>query len=90
MLSRRRRRRLPDPPRDDREIVIVGDQAFTCDQFKLGAEVRMARCDELPAAYRALCNDFNLHAGDVAALMKKRKTPDDIRRMVEAKLGPPI
>jgi hypothetical protein len=84
------RRRRPASPRDTREIVIIGGREVTCDEFKATAEIRMARCDALPPEYRALCNDFNLHAGDVAALMKKRRTPRQIRAMIEGRLGKPI
>ncbi len=84
-----RHRRL-DPPRDTREIVIVGNTVWSCDEFKTGAEVRMARVDALPADYRAICNDFNLHAGDVAKLMKKGAMPHQIRALAQAKCGRPI
>lgn len=84
------RRRGYHPPKDTREIVIVGNTVLTCDEFKAGAEIRMDRVDVLPPPYRAVCNDFNLHAGDVAALMKKGRSARQIRAMAEAKLGKPI
>jgi hypothetical protein len=86
-MNRRRRRLELDRPKDLRELVIIAGKVLTCEQFKAGAEIRMARCDALPSAdYRALCNEFNLHAGDVADLAAQGKTPDEVRAKAERKL----
>lgn len=86
--SRRRRWLELSRPKDTRELVVVQGKVLSCDEFKAGAEVRMARHDALPdAAFRALCNEMNLHAGDVADLARRGSTADDIRRRAEAKLG---
>lgn len=86
----RRRRQLDDRQIDLREIVVVNNKVMSCDEFKALAEIRMAPLDALPAAYRAVVNDFNLHVGDVITLMRKGKSPDKIRAMAEAKVGRPI
>jgi hypothetical protein len=89
-ITRRRRWLEETRPRDRRELVIVNGKVMTCDQFKVGAEIRMARCDALPAELRALCDEFNLHAGDVADLAAQGKSAADIRKMAERKIGPGI
>ena len=58
--SRRRRWLELSRPKDTRELVVVQGKVLSCDEFKAGAEVRMARHDALPdAAFRALCNEMN-------------------------------
>lgn len=85
---RRRKRRGSNRPKDTREIVVVQGSVLTCDEFKAGAMVRMARHDALPdAGFRALCNEFNLHAGDVAQLAQQGASANDIRRRAERKLA---
>ena len=67
---------------------MVNGKVLTCEEFKLGAMRRMARCDALPSPeYRALCNEFNLHAGDVGTLAERGTPPERIREMAERKLG---
>jgi hypothetical protein len=58
----------PIEGRPDRSIRLTPRSGCgSTDDFKVGAVV-MSRFDALPStAYRALCNDFNLHAGELAA-----------------------
>lgn len=86
--TRRHRRLRASEPKDTREIVVVQGKVLTCDEFKAGAEIRMMRHDALPGpGFRALCNEFNLHAGDVADLARQGASADDVRRRVERKLA---
>src|SRR5262249_55370622 len=61
------------------EIVIVGGKELTCDEFKVLTEIRMAPLYALRVANPAVMNDFNLHVGDLVDLMRKSKSPAQIR-----------
>jgi hypothetical protein len=91
MTPRRRRRLAVSRPKDDREIVIVNGREMSCAAFKELAEIRMRRHDALPSVgYRNLCNEFNLHAGDVATLARRGASPEEVRQKALRKLGLPV
>ena len=73
-------------PKDTREIVTVEGVTLTCDEFQVGAATRMARFDALPPAFRALCHDFNVHAGDLAQLLERGVSAEEARRRIERKV----
>lgn len=88
VLSARRRRALErDRVVDHREIVIINGRVMSCDEFSAGAQVRMARFDALERPFRELCNDMNLHAGDVATLATRGESAEAIRAKAERKIG---
>lgn len=86
MRRRRSRCGAYHDPRDFREVVINAGRELSCEEFKAGAEIRMARCDALPRPYATLCNELNLHAGDVAALAQHGMSVEEVRRKAEQKM----
>jgi hypothetical protein len=86
MADLRRRRRLEiQRLRDRREIIIVHGDEVSCDDYKgMTAEVVMECFDALMPAYRALCNEYNLNACDVADLAQLGKTPEEVLRIIGA------
>lgn len=73
--------------RDFREVVIIAGREISCEDFKAGAEIRMARVDALPRPYAQLCNELNLHAGDVGILANRGLSVEDVRAKAEQKMG---
>ena len=73
-------------PKDTREIVVIGERVLTCDEFQLGARLRMMPYDELPPEFRALCNEFNVNAVDVAQLAKRGADVEAVRRKIAEKV----
>jgi hypothetical protein len=74
-----KRRRPPSShrPRDRREVIIVhGDEVSYEDYKGMTAEVVMDCFDRLMPPYRALCNEYNLNACEVADLAQLGKTPE--------------
>jgi hypothetical protein len=70
-------------PEDRREIIIVHGDEVSCDDYKgMTAEVVMECFDSLMPPYRALCNEYNLNACDVADLVRLGKTPDEILKII--------
>ena len=86
MTDLRRRRWLQSSrPQDRREIIIVGGDEVSCDDYKgMTAEVVMECFDALMPAYRALCNEYNLNACDVADLAQLGKSPEEILKIIGA------
>ncbi|MEF3368060.1 hypothetical protein V3H18_16115 [Methylocystis sp. 9N] len=75
-------------PRDRREIIIVHGDEMSCEDYKgMTAEVVMECFDALMPAYRALCNEHNLNACDVADLAQIGKSPEEILRIIAARGG---
>jgi hypothetical protein len=82
-----KRRRWLDShhPQDRREIIIVHGEEVSCDDYKgMTAEVVMECYDALMPAYRALCNEYNLNACDVADLAQLGKSPEEILKIIGA------
>jgi hypothetical protein len=72
-------------PRDRREIIIVHGDEVSCDDYKgMTAEVVMECFDSLMPDYRALCNEYNLNACDVADLAQLGKSPEEILKLIGA------
>jgi hypothetical protein len=70
---------------DRREIIIVHGDEVSCEDYKgMTAEVVMECFDALMPAYRALCNEYNLNACDVADLAQIGKSPEEILRIIGA------
>jgi hypothetical protein len=53
------------------------------------AEVVMECFDALMPDYRALCNEYNPNACDVADLAQLGKRPEEIRQIISARGGQP-
>jgi hypothetical protein len=71
--------------KDSREIIIVHGDEVSCDDYKgMTAEVVMECFDALMPAYRALCNEYNLNACDVADLAQLGKSPEEILKLIGA------
>jgi hypothetical protein len=72
-------------PRDRREIIIVHGDEVSCEDYKgMTAEVVMECFDQLMPPYRALCNEHNLNACDVADLAQLGKSPEEILKIIGA------
>jgi hypothetical protein len=86
MADLKRWRRLDsNRPQDRREIIIVHGDEVTCEDYKgMTAEVVMECFDSLMPAYRALCNEYNLNACDVADLAQIGKTPEEVLKIIGA------
>lgn len=86
MADSKRRRWLKSPrPRDRREIIIVHGDEVSCDAYKgMTAEAAMECFDSLMPVYRALCNEYNLNACDVADLAQLGKSPEEILKLIGA------
>jgi hypothetical protein len=84
MADLKRRRSLEgEHTRDRREIIIAHGDEVSCDDYKgMTAEVVMECFDALMPAYRALCNEHNLNACDVADLAQLGKTPEEILQII--------
>jgi hypothetical protein len=80
-----KRRRPPGShrPRDRREVIIVHGDEVSCEDYKgMTAEVVMDCFDRLMPVYRALCNEYNLNACEVADLAQLGKTPEEILKTI--------
>jgi hypothetical protein len=88
-LKRRRwldsHRPLDSGEKDRREVIVVHGDEVSCDDYKgMTAEVVMECFDALMPAYRALCNEYNLNACDVADLAQLGKSPEEILKLIGA------
>jgi hypothetical protein len=81
-VKRRRPLGSHHPP-DRREVIIVHGDEVSCEDYKgMTAEVVMECFDSLMPAYRALCNEYNLNACEVADLAQVGKTPEEILKII--------
>jgi hypothetical protein len=89
MTDLKRRRWLQSSrPQDRREIIIVGGDEVSCDDYKgMQAEVDMECFDSLMPPYRTLCNEYNFDACLVADLAQMGKTPEEILQYLGGRGG---
>jgi hypothetical protein len=72
-----------DRLRDGRKVIIVHGSEVSCEDYKgVTAEVVMECFDGLMSAHRALCNEYNLNACEVADLAQLAKTPEEILKII--------